>query len=329
MADEPVLNERIVVGVDGSEESFAALAWAIDAASPQTSINAVYGWSPSWEVGAEPNDKEAWDEAYAKIEDKITDWVHSRYPSPHTAADRIILTSVRGSGQAALLTLGANSSQIVVGRRALNAVLRWFLGSTSASLAQSAKVPVTIVKLSGRDEAEILKKYGSSQPIDEGAAQKTDKDIERLEASTILGGLSNLPIVVGTDGSSDSVRALGFAIEAAKRTGRRLHILFCWQMRDLGVIPGYENAIAPIDTAQAYATDILKRSIEEASIPADVDFRSEALHIPAVKGLTEASNYANWVIIGSRGLSGIDARVLGSVSSRLVESSKCTLTVVH
>jgi nucleotide-binding universal stress UspA family protein len=331
-------SDRIVVGVDGSEESFAALSWALDDANRlDATINAVYGWTPSWEVGAEPDSKEAWDMAYASIESKISEWVQDHYPDAHNGSDRIILTSVRGSGQAALLTLGANSLGIVVGRRSLNAILRWFLGSTSASLAQAAKVPVTIVRKRDLDEDRIIEKHtqndsSSTSVLDADAltaAIERGDNLQKISAAALLSNGEPLPIVVGIDGSSDSVRALQFAVQASQRTGRRLHIFFCWQMRDLGVVPGYENAVAPVQVAQEYAQKILDRSIASAEIPASVDYRSAAMHISPTKGLTSASNYAYWVIVGSRGLSGIDASVLGSVSGQLVKSSRCTLTVVH
>jgi nucleotide-binding universal stress UspA family protein len=298
-------------------------------------------------VGTEPDSKEAWDDAYQKIEDKISDWVHDHYPDPRDATDRIILTSVRGSGQAALLTLGANSAGIVVGRRSLNAILRWFLGSTSISLAQSAKVPVTIVKAQdtlasdsqasdnqASSEERTVEKVLSSVDADSVANASVSRiasgeTLQRIEAVTLLHHGETLPIVVGIDGSSDSVRALTFALHAAQRTGRRLHIFFCWQMRDLGVVPGYENAVAPVLEAQKYAESILAKSVSEVDIPEGVRYTTTALHVPAVKGLTSASTYAHWLIVGSRGLSGVDARVLGSVSSQLVEQSHCTLTVVH
>jgi nucleotide-binding universal stress UspA family protein len=335
--------KKIVVGIDGSEESFAALAWAIDDAERlDATINAVYGWTPSWEVGAEPDSKEAWDSAYQLIEGKISAWVQEHYPHDKAAdtgeprcLDRIILTSVRGSGQAALLTLGASSSCIIVGRRNLNSILRWFLGSTSASLAQAAKVPVTIVKTRVKSEVDLITQAQTissdleRNPLPADGNEFSPSDVQRFEATSLVKDGSGLPIVVGIDGSSDSIRALTFAVDAALRMNRHLHILFCWQMRDLGVIPEYENAIAPLNTAQAYASDLLARSLEEVSLPENLSYDAEAFHIPAVKGLTSASKYAHWLIIGSRGLSGIDARVLGSVSSRLVDASESTLTVVH
>ena len=51
----------IVVGVDGSDESFAALKWALEEASlTGQSVNAVFGWTHSWDMGSEPDSDEAW-----------------------------------------------------------------------------------------------------------------------------------------------------------------------------------------------------------------------------------------------------------------------------
>ena len=43
----------IVVGVDGSDESFAALRWAIrEATVTGQHVNAVFGWTHSWDMGS-------------------------------------------------------------------------------------------------------------------------------------------------------------------------------------------------------------------------------------------------------------------------------------
>ena len=46
----------IMVGVDGSDESFAALRWALrEAQLTGQRVNAVYGWTRSWDMGSEPD----------------------------------------------------------------------------------------------------------------------------------------------------------------------------------------------------------------------------------------------------------------------------------
>ena len=48
----------IVVGVDGSDESFAALKWAMREASlTGQSINAVFGWTHSWDTNSDEPDR--------------------------------------------------------------------------------------------------------------------------------------------------------------------------------------------------------------------------------------------------------------------------------
>ena len=50
---EAATKPDIVVGVDGSDESFAALKWALEEASlTGQSVNAVFGWTHSWDMGS-------------------------------------------------------------------------------------------------------------------------------------------------------------------------------------------------------------------------------------------------------------------------------------
>lgn len=88
--------------------------------------------------------------------------------------------------------------------------------------------------------------------------------------------------------------------------------MFCWQLKDLGVIEGYENAIAPIAVGQERAERILDELLDSVEIPAagipdDFQIESHAFHISAAKGLIAASRYARHLVVGSRGLSGLDA----------------------
>lgn len=105
--------------------------------------------------------------------------------------------------------------------------------------------------------------------------------------------------------------------------------MFCWQLKDLGVIPGYENAVAPVKVGQRRAEEILSELMAKARIPDGVKVSTNAFHIPASKGLIAASRYASHLVVGSRGLSGLDAHFPGSVSRQIVNFAECTVTVVH
>ena len=97
------------------------------------------------------------------------------------------------------------------------------------------------------------------------------------------------PVVVGVDGSETSRHALRFAIDFAALHHAPLQVMFCWQLKDLGEVPGYENAIASIGAGQDHAQDIVRRMIEQADIPDGLQVTGKAFHIAAAKGLPTAS----------------------------------------
>lgn len=113
----------IVVGVDGSDESFAALRWALNEASlTGQQVNAVFAWSHSWDMGSEPEDEEQWAEVRHDIAQKLRDWVSEASQGMTINEDHVKLTSVKATGTSALLEIGRDAQQIVVGRRSLGRV---------------------------------------------------------------------------------------------------------------------------------------------------------------------------------------------------------------
>lgn len=312
----------IVVGVDGSDESFAALRWAVREASlTGQRVNAVYGWTPSWDMGAEPDTDEAWTNMRHNIAQMLRDWVTQATEGLDIDDDSITLTSVRASGTSALLQLGRNAQQIVVGRRSLGPVARWFTGSLSQSLAQAASVPVTVVRIFDSEESSV-------QDAIANALTPGDDEV-RFDRPNVTTPKSQRPVVVGVDGSPTSRNALDFAAGFAMRHHAPLHVMFCWQMKDLGTVEGYENAIAPVPVGQSQAEKMLDDLVKSAALSEELDVTANAFHINAAKGLIAASRYARHLVVGSRGLTGSDAHFLGSVSKQIVNFAECTVTIVH
>ncbi|MBT1180440.1 universal stress protein [Bifidobacterium sp. CP2] len=312
----------IVVGVDGSDESFAALRWAMrESALSGRRVNAVYGWTRSWDMGAEPDSEEGWERVRHDIAAQLRRWVDEASEGVDFDPADLTLTSVKASGTAALLQIGRDARQIVVGRRSLGPVARWFLGSLSASLAESAEVPVTVVRLAGGEEETVTNDIAN-------ALSPVEEKVYYLPSEGVVEE-SRRPVVVGVDGSDISRRALAFAAEEARLHDAPLQVLFCWQLKDLGSVPGYERAVAPIEVGQRRAEEMLAGVLAEASLPEGLEVGSHAFHISASKGLVAASRYASHLVVGSRGLSGLDAHFLGSVSRQIVNFAECTVTVVH
>ena len=336
---EAATKPDIVVGVDGSDESFAALKWALEEASlTGQSVNAVFGWTHSWDMGSEPDSDEAWAKVRHDIANELRVWVDKAAAGIDFDPANLKLTSVKASGTSALLQIGHDSQQIVVGRRSLSRMARWFMGSLSASLAEAAEVPVTVVRrrslsrMASEVPVTVVRIAGSEdETVTEAIANALtpgDKPVHYTQPQPVVEE-ARRPVVVGVDGSETSRRAFDFALEEARLHDAPLHVMFCWQLKDLGVIPGYENAVAPVKVGQRRAEEILSELMAKARIPDGVKVSTNAFHIPASKGLIAASRYASHLVVGSRGLSGLDAHFLGSVSRQIVNFAECTVTVVH
>ena len=202
----------------------------------------------------------------------------------------------------------------------------------SGSVAEAGEVgigvPVTVVRCPEDDDSSVEADIENALSFEEPEHAVTS---DGVRASSRHHGDDDmqLPVVVGVDGSDTSRRALSFALDVARVHRVPLHALFCWQIKDVGVIAGYENAVAPVSVAQKHAEAMLRDWIARMPSSPDVDVEPHAFHIPASKGLIRASQYASRVVVGSRGLSGLDAHFFGSVSKQIVSFAQCTVTVVH
>lgn len=302
---------ELAVGVDGSDESFTALKWAMQESSVTgQKVHAIYGWTHSWDLGDEPTSPQEWERVRKLINTELQSWADSAAHGINFDPSLLKLTSVHSAGTTALLDIGEHAHQIVVGRRNMGAVARWFLGSMSESLVNQASSPVTVVHTAD----DVDEDDSSSQLIDE---------------ESMLGSDHRLPIVVGVDGSQVSLRALDFAIEAAQWEKRDLHIVYCWQTKSLSEYLSPEQGIPSLDEEQKIAEHVLDDIINQADIPDTVTVVKHVIHTPAAKGLLEASRYAYRIIVGSRGLGKFNQHVLGSVSQKLLDKSTTTVTIVH
>lgn len=311
----------LVVGVDGSQESFGALRWALrQAALSGQTVNAVYGWSYSWDMGPEPTTDDELAKLRTQIAEKLRDWVKDAAEGIDISSDQIRLTSFRASGASALLEIGSDAQQIVVGRRTLGRVARWFSGSLSSSLAEESQIPVTIIRVENEDQSvqdEIASALtpGSQEVHFELPAPDTPR--------------TSRPIVVGVDGSDTSRRALEFAAWLANLNHAPLHVMYCWQLKDMTGIPGYETSVPPLDVAQQHAEQVVQELIASSTLPEGLPIKTDVFHISAGTGLVSASRYCRHIVVGSRGLAGADAHFLGSVSKQLINLAECNLTIVH
>jgi nucleotide-binding universal stress UspA family protein len=134
---------RIVVGVDGSEGSKAALRWAVGQAElTGAKVEAVaaweypatYGWAPMY------SDDETLPELTKKqVSETVRDTLGAE------AADLIGVTVTEGQSAHVLLTSSAGADLLVVGRRGRGGFAGLLLGSVSQHCVHHASCPVVVV----------------------------------------------------------------------------------------------------------------------------------------------------------------------------------------
>lgn len=145
MAQSPDGQERrIVVGLDGSHASKAALAWAIGQAARTEAVVEVvtaYYWFP---MPIEQVDFKGL--ATHMAEDAILDAADQGVPV------RIIAKVVQGNAAKVLLDAARGAELLVVGSRGHGSVTGALLGSVSQHCVHHATCPVVVVRDPGTDK---------------------------------------------------------------------------------------------------------------------------------------------------------------------------------
>jgi nucleotide-binding universal stress UspA family protein len=139
-------------------------------------------------------------------------------------------------------------------------------------------------------------------------------------------------IVVGIDGSEQSLAALRFAAEEARLRGATLHLVNAWSVPytpistapfvAMGGLPELERAVAEggehiLDTA-AEAVDL-----------SGIEVKKEVARGDAAHALLQAAAGADMLVVGSRGHGGFVGLLLGSVSHASASHATCPVVVVR
>ncbi|SFH11736.1 universal stress protein [Streptomyces mirabilis] len=146
MSNNATSAPRIVVGVDGSEPSKAALRLAVDQAELTGGVvDAICAWElpPSWYGLAPPADTKLAD--YQEQARKLLDRVIDEVLGPeHTVEIRP--RSAQGHPAAVLLDAAARARLLVLGNRGHGGFAEALLGSVSQHCVQHAPCPVVVVR---------------------------------------------------------------------------------------------------------------------------------------------------------------------------------------
>lgn len=283
---------RIVVGVDGSAPSDAALAWAVEEAVIRgAEVVAVHALGVGPVVAALPQDGEAGPGRFEAAARHLLQEALGR-----TAARERVPTRTRvpeGPPVAALVAESADADVLVLGTRGHGGLPGLVLGSTGYGCLHACRCPVVLLR--GPDTA----------------------------------GTPGGPIVVGVDGTPGSIEALTWALAEADRREAKVQAVLAWQdpYTLIGPPPPTWVAGESVDRLEK----VLAQSVEQTvqAVGAEVAVAREVRSGRPVDVLTDAARGAALLVVGSRGRSPVRAAVLGSVSQRCVQSASAPVVVVN
>jgi len=135
--------------------------------------------------------------------------------------------------------------------------------------------------------------------------------------------MSTLPVIVAVDGSDDSLRALDWALDAARGRGAPLRVVHVWQYAAAWTPPGALVAGPPdpdevLDQVRTYVEGQADRPVVEY------------LGLQGAPGavLPELGSGAQLLVLGSRGRGGFASLLLGSNGMAAARDADCPVVVV-
>ena len=137
-------------------------------------------------------------------------------------------------------------------------------------------------------------------------------------------------ILLATDGSSHAELAAMKAVELAKSTGARLHVVAVGRMFPAAVYDVYTEAWCEDLRREAQEVlDAQVKKIEEAGgAVAIAHLKMNESRDEAIVHLAEEID-ADLIVIGSRGFGGLKRALLGNVADSVVRHAHCPVLVVR
>jgi nucleotide-binding universal stress UspA family protein len=284
-----VVPGSVLVGVDGSDHSDAAVAWAVDHARHRhVPLVVLHGAEPLG-LGRIPFAEEGrrmLQETSRRVTDHALELVRRRAPELPVS-----VVHLYEDPRQAILEAAETAGMVVLGTRGLGRLRALLLGSVSQAVAAHAPCPVTVVRPA------------------------------RLRGGP---GRGNVAVGVDLDGSSTAALQQGF--EIADETGRALDVVHAWSAHDTFVdATGYVHRLEILDGRERGFAEMIAGYAEKFP---DVTVVRWMVDGSPVATLFEVSASASHLVLGSRGRHGVPA-LLGSVTRSVLERAHCPVTVVR
>ncbi|ANJ05896.1 universal stress protein [Streptomyces parvulus] len=285
------MTRPITAGVDGSQESLAALDWAAgEAVRTGAPLHVVHAWQPRDTGGEGDRDaQERW------VRDAVAEPVRTvtgRHP------ELTVSTEVREADDpvAVLLAAAADSTTLVLGSRGHGAIVGFLLGSVGRQVIAEATRPVVLVR----------------------AGEKT------------AGGTGG-EVVVGQQGEpEDSADVIGYAFEAAAARGATVRAVRAWTLPTVFTYsPGSMALADEAGGLEQYERKALGEALGpwRERFP-DVPVVEHVEMGSAGQVLLSVSANARLMVVGRRARRGAVGGRIGSVAHGVLHHADCPVAVV-
>jgi nucleotide-binding universal stress UspA family protein len=139
------------------------------------------------------------------------------------------------------------------------------------------------------------------------------------------------PVVVGVDGSAESIAALGWASRYAAATGARVRAVHAWHYpAAFGIAPeGKAPASVTAEVEQRMRGDLAQAVAQVYPDQAEGQVETALRYGHPVEVLVDESKDASLLVVGHHGRSAFAGMLVGSVSIHCVTSAACPVVVVR
>ncbi|MFC8244610.1 universal stress protein [Streptomyces chartreusis] len=288
------MNGPVVVGVDGSSSSMAAVEVAArEAGLRDVGLRLVHAFS--WPAAHVPPGR-PWEPSGAGLRELIDGTLAEaeRRACQMAPGLEVVREVVVGEPVTVLQIESCTASLVVVGSRGLSRFGALLLGSTAGHLAAHAACPVLVVR-------------GRPDPAG--------------------------PVLLAVDGSPAAHGAVEFAFAQASLHGKDLIALHAWTTRSERTYDAPSDPPF-VTYDEDRLRDEEQRVLAEALGGLGEKFPDVTVHRRLVRGrirhsLIEASAEAGIVVVGARGRGGFTGLLLGSVSQAVLHHAHCPVAVVR
>ncbi|MBU3062387.1 universal stress protein [Nocardia sp. NEAU-G5] len=286
-------NPPILAAVDGSAASYKAATWAATDAALHgcglhlvTSVSVPAGYGPG-----------------AMLTGTDTDWLQVEGERIVTEATRIVRAAMPGAEPPVttevswspdipdLIERSRRVRTLALGSSGAGALRRGLVGSVTSAMVRHAHCPVAVIHYEqAADPMEVIQ-----------------------------------PVVVGVDGSPNSVPALVAAFEEASLRKVGLTAVHAWADTAVSYLSmDWENAMRENED-MVLAESMAGWSERYPEVPV----RRVVVRDRPVRALLEEAHGAQLVVVGSHGRGGFTGMLLGATSNALVHTVECPILVVR